>query len=189
MATIPKQFWRIEDRFVDSGIPLEHQPPKTFEGPPYDVAIVNWLLDRLADGYTISEVLADDPTLPRYGEVISYIRHRPELWERYQDAKMTKAELFPEVAQLASQGRDKYGNETMEDVQSRRLAVDTSLKLAGLFNRDLYGERKQIDVTQKIDLRVAMKQAEERLAQRRAEKIIEGEVIPEDVVQMLGLDE
>ena len=49
-------YFRIEDRFIDSGIPYEQQPPKIHEGPPYDVACVNYILEVLSGGPSLSSI-------------------------------------------------------------------------------------------------------------------------------------
>lgn len=187
--TLPdKRYARIEDRFIDSGLSLAQQPIKTYEGPPYDVALVDFILEQMMEGYSLSAILRDDPTLPRNGEFMTYIRRRPELWQRFLDARHARAEIYRDKFECSIEGKDEFGNEVLEDVQRSRLKAEGYKFLMMVENRELYGEKKQIDITQKIDLTDAMKAAEQRVQNR--EKVIEGEVIKDDdTLKLLGLDE
>ena len=181
-------YWRVEDRFIDSGIPYDQLPKKTYEGPPYDVSVIPHIFERMWEGHSLSAILRDDPTLPRHGEFISYIRRYPDLWEMYMDAKVSRAEVMVDRLEYAINGKDNDGERMTEDVQWARLRYDGFKWMASVFNRDAYGEKKQIDVNNRLDLTEAMRHGEARV--ERLEKVIEGEILEEDeAVRMLGLDE
>lgn len=183
MALI-KSYHHIVDRFIDSGIPYHLQPKKIHEGPPYDVACIPYILDRIVEGHTLASILRDDPALPRMNEFIQYVRSDPKLYQQYLEAKEARAEVYTDKMVAAAEGVNEKGEEVMEDVQRSRLKVDTYKWLAGVSNRQLYGEKKQIDVNTRLDLSEAMEMAERRLA----EKVIEGEVVDDDdPLMVLGI--
>ena len=183
-------YFRIEDRFIDSGIPYDQQPPKIHEGPPYDVACVDYILEMLSGGVSLSSILRDDPALPRMGELMGFLRRNTEWWEKYLDARAAQAEVFREKMEEAA---DPTGD-SISDVQRDRLKVDTYKWLMSVSNRDLYGDKKQIDVNQKLDLSAAMQAAEKRVETMQRGVTLEGVLEDEfeddgdDTLRMLGIE-
>lgn len=184
-------YFRIEDRFIDSGIPYEQQPPKIHEGPPYDVACVNYILEVLSGGPSLSSILEDDLSLPRMGELMGFLRRNPEWWDKYLDARTSQAEVFREKMQEAA---DPSGD-SFSDVQRDRLKVDTYKWLMSVSNRDLYGDKKQIDVNQKLDLSAAMQAAEKRVETMQRGVTLEGvledefeDEFEDDTLKVLGIE-
>jgi hypothetical protein len=181
-------YYRIEDRFIDSGIPLHLQPPKIHEGPPYDVALIHYMIEQIAEGGMLATMLADDPTLPRRNEFMQYISKRPDLKEAYENAREISGHANMEFSVLAAEGRDKEGSEVMETEQRSKVRSDAYRWAASVLNRKDYGDRKQIDVNQTLDLSDAMRMAEERVARQR-ERVIRGEVVQELIEVLDDVDD
>jgi hypothetical protein len=186
-----RPYYRVEDRFIDSGIPYEQQPVKIHEGPPYDVASVEYILELVSGGLKLSSILEDDPSLPRMGELMGFLRRNPEWWDKYLDARAAQAEVFREKIQEAIDP----GDDSISDVQRDRLKFDGYKWLAAVSNRDLYGDKKQIDVNQKLDLSAAMQAAEKRVETMQRGVTLEGVLDDEhddepqdDTLKVLGLE-
>ena len=145
--------------------------PKDTVGPPYSRADFRRAFDALCAGNQIKTQLEFDRTLPPWPQFQKYVRRDPELREEYREAKRICAEWCCANLMDIASGKDEHGDPTLEDTARSALRVNTSLKLMGFYDREAYGERKQVDITQNIRVDNAMEAAIEK-ARSRAEKVI-----------------
>lgn len=188
-TSLEKKYSRIKDRFIDTGIPWDELPLKLHEGPPYDVGVIDVIFERMMDGATMASVCRDDPTFPRVGEVMSYILKHPTLYDRYLEVRKIQGAAYEDRILCHVNATNYDGQDIIPDVQRDTLAINTYKWLLGTMNRELYGEKKQIDVNTTIDLTESMRLAEERVSRRLGSDIIEGELVEDDPLDALGLYE
>ena len=150
--------------------------PKTTYGPPYSRADFRRAFNAIADGTRIEVQCEMDKTLPPLAQFRRYVKRDPVLKAEMQEAEELLAEHLAGLARRAAEGVDEYGNPIIEDTPRSALKVNTYFKLAAIYNRDKYGERKQVDVNNTIRVDTAHRTAMDN-ARKRVEKIIEGETI------------
>ena len=122
------------------------------------------VLDKLAKGVTLAEILRTDLRQPEYANFINWVIRDPKRKGRYYEAQEVGAEvLSSEAVEIAD------GVNTIEDVQRSKLRVDTRKWLVGVYNKRRFGEVKQIEIAGTISIADALQQAQMR--------VIQGEVI------------
>ena len=148
--------------FIHTGLPEWMLPPKTHVGPPYTEHQLEFIMDGLSEGRSYASMRRMDPTLPTYGELLRYLRKNPELLSEYYGAHENGTEALTDIAADLLEGYEPDGSPCMDDVPRLKLRIDYIKWLAASRNSKRYGEKRQIDVTQKLDLSDALKQAEQR---------------------------
>lgn len=164
----------MSELITKTGVPHWLQPPKKDTSDFYPEWIWETTLERLSEGEALSSICRD-PAFPAYGRFLRWIHKDAERKARYREAQELATEVIQERALLEAQGIDKDGNPTMNDVQRSALIVKQCNFLASAWNRERYGERKQVEQTVTIDISDAMAKAQARI-EHREEKVIEGEI-------------
>lgn len=164
----------------ETPIPYWLQLPNYHDGDSYEWT---WhsILDRMMAGENI-RLICMDPTVPNFASLMRWVHHKdhPERLQAFQEAQKVYSELLIADAPLIAEGLDpRTGEISMEDVQRSALRVKTNLTLAGKFNKERYGDQKDIVISHKLDLTEAIEEAERRLAQSRPYSLIEGEIVDE----------
>lgn len=162
--------------FIHTGLPEWLTPPKTHVGPPYTEHQLEYILANLSEGRTYASLRREDPTLPTYGELLRWLRKHPELLKEYYESHENGTESLIEIGQGLIEGYEPDGSPCMDDVPMLKLRIDFIKWVAASRNAKRYGEKKQIDVTQKVDLSDALRIAEER-AQRHRQRLTQGVTI------------
>ena len=162
----------MADLITETGIPHWLQPTKQDHGDFYSEITWETALEQLASGMTLKSICSD-PTMPEYGRFLRWIHADPGRKRRYREAQELATESINDTF------RDKVADaDDMTDIARLTLEFNHVKWLTGVWNRDRYGERKQVDVNDNVDLREAMAAAQTRVEQQ-AGRIIEGEVLSE----------
>lgn len=165
--------------FIQTGIPHWLQPRKRDNNPPFAEQTWEDLLDWTRSGGTLAAFCRENPS-PSEGQLRLWIHSDPSRKEAYLEAKALGAEKVEEEMLLIADGGFQEGcipNDTNRDA----LRISTRKWLLGVWNRDRYGEKKQIDVGVSVDMGEVLNEARERQARldtRRRPYLIEnGEVV------------
>jgi hypothetical protein len=146
------------DDFIMTGMPTWLIPPKTHVGPPYTEAQLEKVFEWLSEGKTLTSLYRSDPAMPSPGELMRYLHKHPRLLDDYFRARSIGMEL------LNDETRDTLNGEIneMEDLDRTRERIKHSRWLAAVYNPQRYGEKRQIDITNKLDISEALAAAEAR---------------------------
>ena len=126
------------------------------------------VIDSIAHGKSLSQVLRDDQREIDYNDFYRWIKKDPQRSQLFAEAQEMRTEFMAgEIIEIAD------ADDTLEDVNRSRLKIDTRKWLMGAHNRKKYGETKTVELGGSISITDA-------LAQARA-RIIEAEVIDVDV--------
>lgn len=137
------------------------------------------ILEMMCEGYTLEKAVKDLPPgfEIRPGAFMHWLKKQPKLFELYREAEEIRTEYWAgQVIRHATAEDNEDGSQYMHDVARSRLIVDTYWKLMASHNRKRYGDSKQIEVNQTISINAAL-----AAAQGRVEKVIEAEIIDDDV--------
>ena len=99
------------------------------------------ILERVSEGGTVIDAVENDHNNFTLGEVMRWIRGTPERRDRYAEAKKVRAEIYMEQTIGIADG------DGMEDTQRSKLRIDTRVKSASFDDRERYGDKTTIDVT------------------------------------------
>ena len=127
------------------------------------------------EGQTLTSICRDVQGMPEVGRLRRFIHTNPKYKDEYKLAKEIGAEKVEDEMIDIADGMDGTINEVQRDV----LRINTRKWLLAIWNRDHYGDKKQVDVNHHIDISEAMQNAEKRVTQRKQPELIEGEVIRE----------
>lgn len=154
--------------FTDTGLPTWLVPAHQHTLPVYDEGTWREIIERVMCGEPMKSICADG-RMPNLLPLMRYMKHHPERREEYNEARRMAAEVHLEPAMVnASDGKDEKGNETLEDTARSALRVKTYQFLLKAWDRERYGEKKDVDITVGVNLVNAMDEAE-----RRVERVIE----------------
>lgn len=164
-----------KDLFIKTGVPAWMQPHKLDRYPLYTEYTWDLILTRLSAGDPVT-IICEDPTMPEYGRLLRFIHHpdNSEYLEQYRHAQKIASESIN--AKLQSElmsGVDANGFPLDMDMLRERIRHGRFLMAA--WNRDVYGEKKQVETTVTVDIGEAMQQAQMRLNHGGA--VIEGEMV------------
>lgn len=118
----------------------------------------DWVLERVAQGESLGNILNRDPRCPDVGRFIRWIMNDDTRRDRYYKAQ----ESWSEVMLVEDMIRIADADESMEDTARSKLKLDTRWKILAVCNRKRFGDIKQIDQNVTIDLGAAMNAARER---------------------------
>lgn len=114
--------------------------PKRRGVPPEDrAAIIESIFARMSEGETL-RAICRDPGMPSYGAVYDWIEQDPELASRLECARARGADAIADEAMDIADDRN-------DDPASRRVRVETRLKLLACWHPKRYGSKQQHEVT------------------------------------------
>lgn len=125
------------------------------------------VLDNLADGITVAETLRDDIREISYGSLLRWIHENPDRKQLYEAARKIGTEVMANEIVNIADGKNPDGSETLEDVSRSTLRINTRKFIMQSWNRDRYGEKRQIDQNVNVNLIDAMEEASKRLKDAR----------------------
>jgi len=99
------------------------------------------------------------------------LHKNPPLLEEYYSAQAAGMEPLTDAGLERAQGLDRDGTPSMDDINRIREEVSYIKWVAGKRASNRYGEKKQIDITTRLDLSGAMSDAEKRI-----ERLINGSI-------------
>ena len=97
---------------------------------------------RLAAGYSLIEI-CEDPKMPGRGTISKWMAADPEFEKFIDDAYKWKARYFGEAIENIASG----GSLSTGDIRHDELKVKALMWLAGKYNRKVFGDSQQIEVT------------------------------------------
>ena len=148
-----------EPVYVNTGVPVEIQKTKQDHFPVYAEKTFSDILERLANGERLN-FICRDPTMPQNTRKLrTWIFGDEDRKEQYYEALAIGAEVLADEVVDIADGVD----EPMEDVARSTLRVNTRKWLAGVNNRDRFGQKDKIDATFTINIGEAMNKANERV--------------------------
>lgn len=126
------------------------------------------LLDRVTVGESLASVLRNDVRQIDQAAFMRYVKRNAERMQRLREAQEIHAEV------IASEIQDLADDATELDSRVVEIKINARKWTAGINDRKRFGERKEIEINQNIDIRGALADARQR--------VIEGafEVIEDD---------
>jgi hypothetical protein len=113
----------------------------------YTPTVGNTICDLITQGHAITSV-CKRKDMPSVTEFYRWLVEYPEFGNNYRLARARKAHLLVEKVELQPlealkevRSMDVSDKRCNAIVQAHRLAVDTNLKVAGLYNREEYGDK------------------------------------------------
>lgn len=132
-------------------------------------------LDAICEGIDLQQFINRDPRGINYGKFVRWILKDPERKSRYYEAQAIMAEILMSRASLASMG-ELNENGIPNEVPRDTLIVNTAKWMMGVYNRQRFGDIKQVDInsTTTVNVRSLLEVREAKLAQLTS---IKGEII------------
>lgn len=119
-------------------------------------------LDSISDGRSLIEFMRDRERRDDYQGFVGWIHRDPERKRRYREAQAIGTEvIIAETFEIAD-GRNPDGTASLEDVQRSKLRIDTRQFAARMWNKERYGDTKQITVGGEISILHALDEAKQR---------------------------
>ena len=116
------------------------------------------ILNKIAQGINLKEILRDDQRDFDYTQLLRWIHKDPQRKSRYYEAQEIGSEMIAaEILEIAD------GQDGLEDVQRSKLRIDSRQFLIKTWNRKRYGDIKTLEVNQNISITAALEQANARL--------------------------
>jgi len=121
--------------------------------------ILDNVLERIADGIPLKTIMLESyPDIPAT-QYLKWIKSNPDRLKQYYDAQTLSAEgMIYETKDIAD-GRIDPSEETARS----KLRIDTRFKIASFFDRDRFSPTSKLEVTNRIDLRSVLQEAENRI--------------------------
>lgn len=133
---------------------------KELEQKRYEIMFVT-VLDKLAQGINLKEILRDDQRDIDYTQLLKWIHKDPERKAKYYEAQEIGSEMVAaEILEIAD------AVDSMEDVQRSKLRIESRQFLIKTWNRKRYGDIKTLEVNQSISITAALEMAKNRLGGR-----------------------
>ncbi len=167
----------------------------------FTVALFTTICDRISHGESLRSVCRD-PAMPSKSTVLRWLREKPELRDRYVQARDDLMEYWAsDILEIADDGTldlvpglNKYGDEVMvpnhANVQRDRLRIDSRKWLLSRLKPQVYGDHLAVDVSGEVAVKVdigslSAREKMRRLAlfmleDRAAGDIVDGECSPVD---------
>ena len=159
-----------DDALVESAVEIPdwlEPAPRTLASSPPEVkalALTQYgfifmrVIDSIAHGSSLSQVLKDDQRNIDYNDFYRWIKKNPERNQLFNEAQEMRTEFMAgEIIEIAD------ADDLLEDVQRSRLKIDTRKWLMGAHNRKKYGEIKTVELGGSISITEALAQANARL--------------------------
>lgn len=119
-------------------------------------------LDDVAQGKSIRESVKEYPLEINLHSMMLWIIRNPERKEAYYEAQKVSAELMmPEMVEIAD------AKNSMEDVARSQLRFNARKHAIAVYNRERFGDVKQIEQTFNVNLAAAIDDANKRLHNAR----------------------
>lgn len=142
-----------------TGLPGWLIPPKTHVGPPYTEQQLEKIFNWLSKGRTLTSLVRANPEMPDPGELMRFLHQNPPLLDQYHKARAIGVDLtMDETMDHLNDDAD-----SPEDLERTKQRIGHTRWLASMYNPKRYGERKQIDINNKVDISAALQIAEERV--------------------------
>ena len=143
---------------IQSSAPKKELAEKQFE------IFFETVLNKIAQGINLKEILRDDQRDFDYTQLLRWIHKDPQRKSRYYEAQEIGSEMIAaEILEIADGNADGIP----EDVQRSKLRIDSRQFLIKTWNRKRYGDVKTLEVNQNISITAALEQAQARLVQGR----------------------
>jgi len=167
--------------FINTGIPHWMQPPKRDNNPPFAEQTWEALLDWTREGGTLAAFCRENPSPPE-GSLRRWIYMDETRKTLYREAKEIGAEKIEDQLMDISDGTDQpHGipNDTNRDA----LRISTRKWLLGVWNRERYGEKRQIDMGVTVNMGEAIAEARARVENKHKPSLMDtGEVIEGEII-------
>ena len=133
-------------------------------------------LDAICEGIDLQQFINRDPRNINYGKFVRWILKDPERKVRYYEAQAIMAEILMSRASQASLGIINE-NGVPNEVPRDTLIVNTAKWMMGVYNRQRFGETKQIDInnTTTVNVRSLLEVREQKLQQITSGVVIDAE--------------
>lgn len=171
-----KHSLKVKAKFDMTGLP-HWMLPEPVRG---EINERSWqtILDDLSTGDPLTTILEDRlgmTSKAQYSRVLRWIFADETRKAEYIQAREIGTEIIADDSLKIADGVDN----PIEDVQRSTLRVNQRRWLMSKWNKDRYGDHKQVENTVVIDIGDAMLEAQRRVEQRRSapSRAIEGEVI------------
>lgn len=116
------------------------------------------VIDEVAHGKSMSQVLHDDQRTIDYNDFYRWIKRDPTRKQLFDEAQEMRTEFMAgEIIEIAD------ADDTLEDVNRSRLKIDTRKWLMGAHNRKKYGATTNIEMTGGISILSAIEAANARV--------------------------
>jgi hypothetical protein len=116
------------------------------------------VIDSIAHGKSLSQVLRDDQREIDYNDFYRWIKKDPQRSQLFSEAQEMRTEFMAgEIIEIAD------ADDTLEDVNRSRLKIDTRKWLMGAHNRKKYGATTNIEMTGGISILSAIEAANARV--------------------------
>lgn len=165
----PEQYLSVRNIPVEPPVPKWLRSPDPSENdpspscpPPVPLTefakMFDWVLERIAQGEPLGNILNRDPRSPDVGRFIRWIMSDDDRRTQYEKA----LESYGEIMFIEDMLRIADADESMEDTARSKLKLDTRWKFLAVCNRKRFGDIKQVEQNVTIDLGAAMNAARER---------------------------
>lgn len=125
--------------------------------------IFETILDNLGNGITVAETLRDDYREISYGSLLRWIHENPDRKNLYEHARRIGTEVMANEIVNISDGKNPDGSDSLEDVARSTLRINTRKFIMQSWNRDRYGDKRQIDQNVNVNIADAMAEADRRV--------------------------
>ena len=116
------------------------------------------VIDSIAHGMSLSQVLRDDQRDIDYNDFYRWIKKDPQRNQLFTEAQEMRTEFMAgEIIEIAD------ADDTLEDVNRSRLKIDTRKWLMGAHNRKKYGATTNIEMSGGISILAALEAANARV--------------------------
>lgn len=119
------------------------------------------------NGLGVTQMFNRDPRGPDIKRFIAWAVRDPKRKELYYEAQMVGAEVCAVEIPMIADALLANGEMSMEDVNRSNTRIDARKFQLKTWNRERFGDVKQIDQTVHVDLTLAMETAQERLDRSR----------------------
>lgn len=148
---------------VNIGLPGCLQPHKQDRGNLHTEETLHFILSKVQEGETLTNICNDYKELPAVGYVRKWLFEDEKLKEAYFEAqKIGSEKILDELIDIAD-GSDKQSAAFQDDVQRSQLRISTRKYLLERWHRERYGERNKAGVQVNIDLGKAMMEGLKRV--------------------------
>lgn len=121
------------------------------------------ILEMMAAGYTANQAIAELPIPVDTGGFMRWVKKDGMRYALYQEAQEIRSEVWADKMIDLAIGKVNDGDLPME-LDRAKFAVDTFKFLIKAQNKKVYGDTKQVEITQTISIIGALEAAQTRVA-------------------------